>query len=91
VSFGSGIAVEDFDVNGSSAITAEIAIDDGAEVGARDVSVATIDGIGTKAGGFTVTQRGDGLPSWIWITVGIAAVLGGLGTYLVGKSRRAKP
>jgi hypothetical protein len=74
VSFGSGITVEDFDVNSSNAITAKIAIGEGAEVGARDVSVTTGWGTGTETDGFGVV-KGGGLPFWIWIAVGISAVL----------------
>jgi len=36
--------------------------------------------------------EGNGIPFWIWIVVGVVAVLvGGLGAYLVSKRRPAKP
>ena len=69
VSFGSGITVEDFDVKSSSAITAEIAIDKGAEVGARDVSVTTGGGTGTDTDGFGVVGKAEDCLFWLWIAV----------------------
>lgn len=58
VSFGSGIAVEDFKVNSSAKITVEITIDSDAAKGPRDVSVTTGLGTATKADGFTVKGSG---------------------------------
>jgi hypothetical protein len=90
VSFGSGIAVEDFDVNSSNAITAEIAIDHGAEVGARDVSVTTGGGTGTDTDGFGVVEGG-GLPFWIWIAVGISGALAvSVLAYFVARGRTTR-
>jgi len=54
VSFGSGITVNNFTVNGDSQITANISIDGSAAAGARDVSVTTPGGTATKAGAFAV-------------------------------------
>jgi hypothetical protein len=42
--------------------------------------------------GIVPAGHSDGLPLWVWIIVGVAAVLVvGLGAYLVGKRRPAKP
>jgi hypothetical protein len=71
VSFGPGIAVKSFAVNGSTGITAEIAIDADAESGARDVSVTTGWGTATKADGFSVAGGGGGVCGG-----GVAAVPG---------------
>jgi titin len=54
VSFGSGITVNSFNVDGSTQITANITISGSAATGARDVSVTTPGGMATKIGGFTV-------------------------------------
>jgi hypothetical protein len=54
VSFGAGITVNSFIVNLATQITANIAIDGAATVGARTVSVTTPVGTGTLPGGFTV-------------------------------------
>jgi len=58
VSFGAGITVSSFTVNSATQITANITIATGAIVGARDVSVTTSGGIGTRTGGFTVVASG---------------------------------
>ena len=63
VSFGSGIAVKDFNVNSSTEITAEIAIDAKAAKGTRDVSVTTAWGTATKPDGFSVIGGGGGVCS----------------------------
>jgi len=108
VGFGSGITTSNFSVNSATQITVTISISRSASTGARDVSVTTPSGVVTKTTGFTVTQQGTapdetpndsntddgggGIPFWIWIIVGVAAVLGlGVGTYLIGKRRPAKP
>ena len=56
VSFGSGITVNDFDVDSASQITADISIATGAVPGARDVSVTTLVDTGTLAEGFIVLR-----------------------------------
>ena len=61
VSFGLGIAVEDFNVEGSTEITAEITVDANAAKGIRDVSVTTGYGSGTKTDGFEVVGSGGGI------------------------------
>ncbi len=61
ISFGSDIVVEDFTVNSTNEITAEIAIGAGAAKGARDVSVTTGGGTATKADGFQVVGGGGGV------------------------------
>jgi phosphodiesterase/alkaline phosphatase D-like protein len=61
VSFGPGIVVRSFAVNGSTRITAEIAIDAAAEPGAREVSVTTGWGTAAKVGGFKVAGGGGGV------------------------------
>jgi len=63
VSFGSGITVKDFNVNSSTEITAEIAIDAKAAKGTRDVSVTTAWGTVTKTDGFSVVGGGGGVCS----------------------------
>lgn len=102
VIFGSGVTVEEFNVNSSTQITAEITIDADAREGARDVSVTTASGVATMTDGFTVTQEstsgtndgGGGLPFWVWIIVGAAAavtVIGIiLGAYAIGRKGPAK-
>lgn len=54
VSFGSGITVNSFIVNGDTQITVNITIDGYATVGLRDVLVTTLGGTYTKSGAFTV-------------------------------------
>jgi hypothetical protein len=56
ISFGTGITSR-FTVNNATQITATIGIADGAAPGARNVSVTTLGGTATLAGGFTVVQR----------------------------------
>jgi hypothetical protein len=63
VDFGSGIAVEGFNVNSSTEIMVQIAIDADATKGARDVSVTTGWGTATKTDGFTVVGGGGGICS----------------------------
>ena len=88
VSFGSGITVGDFDVKSSSEIVAEITIEGGAEIGARDVSVTTGWGTGTETDGFSVVEGG-GLPFWIWVAVGTSGVLAvSVLAYFVARRRR---
>lgn len=54
VSFGEGITVNSFVVDGSTQITAYINIAGSASIGARDVSVTTPEGMAALSGGFTV-------------------------------------
>jgi hypothetical protein len=54
VSFGNGIAVNSFNPDSSTQISANISIGGAAALGARDVSVTTGGGTATKADGFTV-------------------------------------
>jgi outer membrane protein assembly factor BamB len=56
VSFGAGITVNSFITDNATQIRANITIAGGAALGARDVSVTTPGGTGTKTGGFTVQQ-----------------------------------
>jgi hypothetical protein len=56
VNFGAGITVNGFTVDSATQITADITIDGGAALGARDVSVTTPWGTGTQQSGFTVNQ-----------------------------------
>ena len=56
VTFGSGITANSFAVDNATQITANIIIDGAAAVGAKDLSVTTLGGTGTKTGGFTVNQ-----------------------------------
>jgi hypothetical protein len=57
VSFGTGITVNDFDVDSNTQITASISIAAGATLGTRNVSVTTPQGTGTLTGGFTVLSE----------------------------------
>ena len=54
VSFGAGVKVNSFNVNNATQITADIIIEPGSEIGARDVSVTTLGGTVTKTDGFMV-------------------------------------
>jgi outer membrane protein assembly factor BamB len=54
VSFGAGITVNTFHTDNTTQITANITIAPGAIPGARDVTVTTPEGTGTKTGCFTV-------------------------------------
>lgn len=56
VSFGAGITVNSFTVNSPTQITANISIATNAAIGTRNVSVTTLGGTTTLAGGFTVNQ-----------------------------------
>ena len=56
VGFGAGIAVDSFTVDTDAQITASITINDGAAVGARDVSVTKTGVSATLPNGFTVDQ-----------------------------------
>ena len=55
VSFGPGITVNNFVLNNASQITATITITEGADLGARNVSVTSTVGTGTLNNAFTVT------------------------------------
>jgi hypothetical protein len=56
VSFGAGVAVNNFTFDSATQISANITIAGDAATGARDVSVTTPWGTGTLTGGFTVNQ-----------------------------------
>jgi uncharacterized repeat protein (TIGR01451 family) len=56
VNFGTGITSYNVTVNSLTRITATICIADGVTPGARNVSVTTHGGTGTKTGGFTVIE-----------------------------------
>jgi hypothetical protein len=99
VSFGAGITVEDFNVDSSTVITAEIAINAGATKGARDVSVTTPSGTGTKTDGFTVAGGGGGIcsggalaapagPSEMTTVLAALGILFGVGYLLVRRGAR---
>jgi hypothetical protein len=99
VRFGSGITVEGFSVNSSTEITAQIAIDADAEIGARDVSVTTGWDTGTKTDGFSVIGGGGGIcssgasvtpgaPSEMTTTLAALGILFGAGCWLLRKGRR---
>jgi len=101
VSFGSGIAVDDFSVVSSSEITAEITIDAKAAKGTRDVSVTTVWGTATKTEGFSVIGGGGGIcsggalatpgaPSEMTTTLVALGLLLGLGYLLVRRGTRNK-
>ena len=99
VSFGSGITVEDFSVNSSTEITAEITIDADATKGARNVSVTTGWGTATKIDGFSVVGGGGGVcsggatatpcvPSEVTTTLAALGILFGVGYLLVRRGTR---
>jgi PKD repeat protein len=99
VDFGSGITVEDFSVNSSTEITAEITVDADATKGARNVSVTTGWGTATKTDGFSVVGgRGGvcsggatatpGVPSEMTTTLFALGLLLGVGYLLVRRSAR---
>lgn len=99
VGFGSGITVEDFSVNSSTEITAEITIDASAAKGMRDVSVTTGYGTATKTGGFEVVGSGGGIcgggapvapgaPSEMTTVLAALAVLLGVGYYFVRRGAK---
>jgi hypothetical protein len=75
VSFGSGITVNSFTVNSSNQITANITISSLAMLGDRDISVTTPEGTATKTASFTVGESKKGLPFWVWIAIGVDAVV----------------
>lgn len=92
VSFGSGITTNSLAVDNSNTITVSVSIAGDATLGAREVSVTTPNGTATKAESFIVTEEGEasagGYPFWIWIIVGVAAVLTvGVVAYLLGRRR----
>jgi hypothetical protein len=62
VSFGGGIDVTGFTVNGNSQITANIVIANGAAVGSRFVTVVNQSGRGTDPTGFNVTKNATAPP-----------------------------
>lgn len=91
VSFGEGIATEDFTVDSPSQITADITIAEDALTGETDVSVTTPGGSHALTGGFTVGESKEGLPFWIWIAIGLAAVFGvSIVAYLVQRKLRLR-
>lgn len=55
VSFGSGITVDGFTVDSATQITVTLIISSSADLGTRDVTVATPGGVDRKASGFIVT------------------------------------
>ena len=55
VYFGAGIVVSSWVVDSSTQITAQITISEFASIGSRDVSVTTVEGIGTLEDGFSVS------------------------------------
>jgi len=75
VSFGSGITVNSFTVSSSDQISANITISSSATPGVRDVSVTTPGVTAVKTDGFTVGESKKGLPLWIWIAIGVGAVV----------------
>ena len=75
VSFGSGTTVNSFTVNSSDQISANITISSSATPGVRDVSVTTPGVTAVKTDGFTVGESKKGLPLWIWIAIGVGAVV----------------
>jgi hypothetical protein len=93
VDFGSGIAVENFNVNSSTEITVQIAVDADAAKGARDVSVATPRGTATLIDAFTVgrTNSSGGVPVWIWPLVGVAVVAAGAGGFFLFRGGELSP
>jgi hypothetical protein len=75
VSFGYGITVNSFTVVSPTQIMANITLSSTANLGARSISVTTLGGTATEANGFTVTESNKGLLYWVWIAVGVAALV----------------
>lgn len=73
--FGAGIRVLSSLADSSTRITADVAIDFDAALGARDVTVTTGQGAFTLEEGFTVEKaKSGGVPVWVWPV--IVAMLG---------------
>jgi hypothetical protein len=100
ISFGSEIIVEDFTVNSSTKITAEIAIDADATEGLRGVSVTTGWGTATKTDGFSVVSGGGGIcssgalatpgsPSELTTVLAALGLFFGLGYWFVRRGTRS--
>jgi hypothetical protein len=96
VSFGSGIAVDNFTVVSDSQLEANITIDTSAGAGVRNVSVTTAAGTGTWSSDFIVGQQAaeEGRSrTWIWIVVGVAGaalLAGGAAAFVAIRKRSAK-
>jgi VCBS repeat-containing protein len=90
VGFGDGVTVVTFSVDSSNQITAKIVVDSGAETGARDVTVVSVNGTSTMPEAFEIRQPSSAFP-WLWVglAVGLAVVVIGLAGYLT-LGRRAQ-
>jgi VCBS repeat-containing protein len=91
VDFGEGVTVEGFTVDSSNQITVDIKVASDAELGPRDVSVTTPQGIVTLPDAFTVKKApSGGTPFWIWLVIALAVIAAAVGGFLLLR-RRAKP
>jgi VCBS repeat-containing protein len=82
--FGEGIKVISIRAESSSRMTADIAIDSDAALGARDVVVTTPEGAFTLEDGFTVEKaKSGGVPVWVWLVVAVAVLAAGAGGFFL--------
>jgi hypothetical protein len=93
VSFGSGVTVNSFVVDGPTRITANVTIDPGASLGPRDVTVTTPSGDDTLTEAFSVTKESPGGSGswWFWFLGSLLAL--GLGfsiLFLLFRRRKKK-
>ena len=77
VSFGTGVTVNSFAVDGSDRITVSVTIDPNASTGPRDVVVTTPSGDGTLSEAFSITTKSTGgSASWLPWVLGPLLALG---------------
>ena len=87
--FGPGIAVNSFNVDSPTQITAEISIDADAEPGTREIVVTTPEGTYTLPDAFAVEPKpSGGVPAWVWAILGVAVVAASLACFLLLRRRR---
>ena len=91
VSFGDGITVNSFNVDSATQMTISITIGASAPAGTRDVLVTTPGGNTTLAGGFTVEDSNHDLPPWVWVAIGVGALILGVAALVLIRRRLAAP
>jgi len=78
-------------IDSASQITVDVKVASDAQIGSRDVSVTTPQGVATLEDAFTVKKASSGgLPVWIWPVVVLAVIAAGAGGFFLFR-RRAKP
>jgi len=92
VSFGTGVTVNSFAVDGSDRITVNVTIDPNASTGPRDVVVTTPSGDGTLSEAFSITTESTGgSASWVpWVLGPLLALGLGLLLFFLFFRRRKK-